>query len=156
MNSYNGYEPKERYAALAWLKKEWAAGTREKTPSSCDICTQQDGYLAYHSEDYSFPYGDHIGRFGLCYICHMMLHCRYKSPIIMKMYIEALEENKCYEPIHGNGWQEFRNSCLVSKFKNRSYKIVKSNNIELYKSMINGDYITESKDSYKPAVGSLF
>jgi len=156
MNSYNGYEPKERYAALAWLKKEWAKGTRKKTPDCCDICGQTEGNLAYHSEDYSFPYGDHIGRFGLCYICHMMLHCRYKSADVMDIYIKALEKNVCFDPIHGNGWKEFRESCLVLKFKTRGYKIVKSNNVELYKKMINGDYAKESKESYKPPVGSLF
>jgi len=156
MNSYNGYEPKQRYAALAWLKKEWAKGTRQKTPTACDICTQTDGYLAYHSEDYSFPFGDHIGRFGLCYICHMMLHCRYKSVDVMAIYIKALEQNICFEPIQKNGWQEFKTSCLVSKFKNREYKIVKSNNVELYKEMINGDYITESKELYNASVGNLF
>jgi len=156
MNSYNGYEPKQRYKALAWLKKEWAKGTRKQTPHECDICTQKDGYLAYHSEDYSFPFGDHIGHFGLCYICHMMLHCRYKSPKVMDTYIEALMQKKCYEPINGNGWVEFRSSCLMSNFNGRNYKIVESNNVELYKEMINGDYITESKELYKPSVGSLF
>ena len=74
----------------------------------------------------------------------------------MATYIKALEKNVCFDPIHGNGWQEFRASCLVSKFKTRGYKIVKFNNVELYKEMINGNYITESKESYKPPVGSLF
>ena len=141
MNSYNGFEPKKRYAALAWLKKEWAQGTREQTPSKCDICTQTEGYLAYHSEDYSFPYGEHIGYFGLCYICHMMLHCRFKNPTLMNGYVKALTERKCYDPIYGNGWQEFRSSCLMNKFNQRDFKIVESNNVELYKSMINGEYI---------------
>ncbi len=141
MNSYNGYEPKERYAALAWLKKEWAAGTREQTPKCCDICGQTEGYLAYHSEDYSFPYGDHIGYFGLCYICHMMLHCRFRNPNLMEKYLWALSEKRQYEPIHGNNWQEFKASCLQDKFNNRDYKIVESINVDLYKAMINGDYI---------------
>ena len=149
MNSYNGYEPKERYAALAWLKKEWAKGTREQTPKCCDICGQTEGHLAYHSEDYSFPFGDHIGYFGLCYICHMMLHCRYRNPSLMKKYIEDLENHKCYEPIYGNGWQEFRSSCLMDQFKNRRFEFVDINNVELYKSMINGDFINHANTQIK-------
>lgn len=30
-----------------------------------------------HSEDYSEPFGDHIGRYTLCYRCHMLVHCRF-------------------------------------------------------------------------------
>lgn len=141
MNSYNGYEPKERYAALAWLKKEWAKGTRKQTPKCCDICGQTEGYLAYHSEDYSYPYGDHIGYFGLCYICHMMLHCRFRNPALMEQYIWALSEKRQYAPIHGNNWREFKTSCLQDKFNHRDYKIVESTNVDLYKAMVNGDYI---------------
>ena len=156
MNSYNGYEPKERYAALAWLKKEWAKGTRKKTPDCCDICGQTEGNLAYHSEDYSYPYGDHIGQFGLCYICHMMLHCRYKSPDVMATYVKALELKLQFDPIYGNGWEEFRRDCLVDKFKNRAYKKVESNNVELYKAMINGDYANSASVSQSKSVGNLF
>ena len=144
MNSYNGYTAKERYAALAWLKKEWAKGTREQTPKCCDICGQTKGQLSYHSEDYSYPYGDHIGFFGLCYICHMMLHCRFRNPKLMSAYVEALKERRCYEPIHGNNWREFKQSCLIEKFNNRDFEIVDSTNVELYESMINGDFIQQS------------
>ena len=76
MNSYNGYSGAQRLKALAWIKKEWANGTRPAKPCSCDVCGQTEGLLMWHSEDYSAPFGDNIGRFGLCYTCHMMIHCR--------------------------------------------------------------------------------
>jgi hypothetical protein len=156
MNSYNGYTPHQRMKALNWLKKEWAAGRREKTPKQCDMCSQTEGNLAYHSEDYSEPYGDHIGQFGLCYTCHMMIHCRYKSADIWNIYIEALTDKKCFEPIYGNGWNVFRQECLQDRFKTRGYTLVETNNVDLMKAIGSGDYAISANVSHSKSVGSLF
>jgi hypothetical protein len=85
--------------AFNWLKGQWEHGTRQMKPNSCDICTQQNGILDYHSENYSSPFGDHIGAFGLCYICHMMLHCRFKNPKTFQIYLDSLKQKKCMSHI---------------------------------------------------------
>jgi len=147
MNSYNGYEPKQRVAAYAWLKKEWAAGRRQKTPKRCDVCFQEKGHLEYHSENYSFPFGDHIGEFGLCYICHMMIHCRFKSKESWNIYIKALEDKKQFIPFTGRSWYGFRIECLIGKFINLKYKIVEKNNVGILKKIDSGAYVAAPKDS---------
>jgi hypothetical protein len=76
MKSYNGFSPAERQKAFDWLKKEYAAGRRSK-PTVCDACGQEHGLIMAHSEDYGAPYGDNIGEWGLCFRCHMMVHCRF-------------------------------------------------------------------------------
>lgn len=76
MKPYNGFSPRMRRAALAWLKRECAAG-RRTPPTVCDACGQHEGLIDAHSEDYSAPFGDHIGRYALCYRCHMAVHCRF-------------------------------------------------------------------------------
>jgi hypothetical protein len=73
---YNGFSPRARRAALTWLKREYAAG-RRTPPTVCDACGQHEGVIDAHSEDYSTPFGDHIGRYALCYRCHMAVHCRF-------------------------------------------------------------------------------
>ena len=89
MNSYNGFEPGQRYRALRWLKGEVAAGRRHP-PTVCEACGQTEGIIEAHSEDYSDPFGDHIGAYGFCYVCHMMIHCRLKAPEAWKDYREAV------------------------------------------------------------------
>lgn len=79
MNSYNGFSPAQRSRALRWLNAEYAAGRRTR-PERCDACGQTAGALQAHSEDYSEPFGAHIGEHGLCYVCHMMIHCRFSAP----------------------------------------------------------------------------
>lgn len=76
MKPYNGFSPRARRAALTWLKREYAAG-RRTPPTVCDACGQHEGVIDAHSEDYSTPFGDHIGRYALCYRCHMAVHCRF-------------------------------------------------------------------------------
>tara|TARA_R100000773_G_scaffold36307_1_gene31302 strand:- start:1602 stop:1847 length:246 start_codon:yes stop_codon:yes gene_type:complete len=78
MKSYNGFTPKERTDAFIWLKGEYASGRREKG-KVCDACGQTKGIVEDHSEDYSYPYGDHIGKYTFCYRCHMMIHCRFRN-----------------------------------------------------------------------------
>lgn len=90
MNSYNGFSPQQRLRALAWLKREYAAGRRVR-PTACDACGQTVGMIEPHSEDYSEPFGDHIGAFGFCYRCHMMLHCRFSARAAWLAYLDAIK-----------------------------------------------------------------
>lgn len=103
VNSYNGFSGAQRTAALRWAKAEEAAGRRAR-PTSCDVCGQDGGHLERHSEDYSGPpYGAHIGAFGLCYRCHMMIHSRFRAPAAFEAYCATLEGGRRYPPT-GRAW----------------------------------------------------
>jgi hypothetical protein len=112
MNSYNNYKPSQRMAALRWFKQQIAKGLRDAVPISCDICKQTEGHLEFHSENYSHPYGDHIGQLGLCYVCHMMLHCRFNSPAKWQLYKTNLGNQIRYKAFKGRNWIKFKNSFL--------------------------------------------
>lgn len=89
MKSYNGFEPEQRERALAWLKREYAAGRRTR-PRICTPCGQTRGIIQHHSEDYSEPFGDHIGAFELCWLCHQMIHSRHRNPQGWDVYREVI------------------------------------------------------------------
>lgn len=115
MNSYNGFEPKQRYAALSWLKKEYEDG-RRTPPVKCDVCGQTEGHIEAHSEDYSAPFGDHIGEFGLCYPCHMVIHCRFRNPRAWKWYRENIRKGgRILMPYHGRFWHRFCREILSAE-----------------------------------------
>jgi hypothetical protein len=106
VNSYNGFSPQQRYRALDWLKGEYRAGRRHR-PTVCDACGQTEGIIEAHSEDYSEPFGDHIGAFGLCYRCHMMIHCRFRSRAAWDTYRQAVREGKRFQAMHSRNFPEF-------------------------------------------------
>lgn len=107
-NPYNGFSSRERDTAYYWLMDEYKAGRRHR-PTCCDACGQDKGFVEPHSEDYSAPYGDHIGGWGLCYRCHMMIHCRFRSPKTWDAYRQAVREGKRAEPIFGRRWGDIQN-----------------------------------------------
>jgi hypothetical protein len=109
MKSYNGFTPTQRMKALGWLKEEWAAGRRVKG-TACDACGQTEGRIDAHSEDYSAPYGDHIGKYTFCYRCHMMIHCRFRNKDAWYQYRKDIKEGKMFEPI----WNNFPLFCKQS------------------------------------------
>lgn len=113
MNSYNGFSPTQRMKALRWLKVEYAAGRRHP-PVRCDVCGQTDGHIEAHSEDYSEPFGDNIGRWGLCYRCHMILHCRFRSPEAFRQYQEILASGKRFVAVRSRAWGAFAKQHLAS------------------------------------------
>jgi hypothetical protein len=101
MNSYNGFSPQQRQDAFNWLKTQ-----KRPEPTTCHACSQTEGPIMFHSEDYSAPYGDHIGQYHLCYICHMMVHCRFRAPERWLEYKRAVAQGFRYEPI-GKNWPLF-------------------------------------------------
>jgi hypothetical protein len=98
MRDYNGFTGAQRLRALAWVRPQYADGTRERA-KVCDACGQTEGVLDRHSEDYSEPFGDHIGAFGLCYTCHMMVHCRFNAPAAWKLYRTAVREGATFPAV---------------------------------------------------------
>jgi len=115
MNSYNGFSGEQRERALAWFKAEKRAGRRDD-PVRCDACGQGLGLMQAHSEDYSEPFGDHIGRFGLCYACHMMIHCRFRNPAAWESYCYAVVDlgGMLQAPFHANDFQRFTTRMLAN------------------------------------------
>jgi hypothetical protein len=68
LKTYNGFNHDQRMRGYRWLQGEYAAGRRAR-PTVCDACGQNEGPIEAHSENYSAPFGDHIGKHGLCYRC---------------------------------------------------------------------------------------
>ena len=89
MNSYNGFSGELRQRSWTWAKAEIKAG-RQAPASKCCACGQTEGPLDYHCEDYSEPFGPHIFEFPMCFVCHMMVHCRFRNTEAWKRYREAI------------------------------------------------------------------
>lgn len=98
MNWYNGFSPEQRSRALAWLKKRQAAGLFPAAATKCMATGQTAGIIDFHSEDYSEPFGPHIGAFQFCYRTHMMIHCRFKSPEAWARYLDLLRRGAVWRP----------------------------------------------------------
>lgn len=95
--SYNGFTPEQRSKAARWLRQQ-----NPPRPTTCDACGQDAARnVTRHSEDYSEPYGPHIGAFSLCYVCHMLVHCRFSAREAYERYVGLLETGlrarPCYE-----------------------------------------------------------
>ena len=132
MNSYNGYTPQQRTKALKWFRAAQARGEKSRHPESCDICGQTEGHLEWHSEDYSEPFDlDHIGKFGLCYPCHMMIHCRFKNKEAWKVYGESIKEGFRFR-IKGRNWQDFAQFFLYEKCRNIGRFHAENTNYQLF------------------------
>jgi len=106
MNAYNGFKPALRFKALQWLKGE-VAGGRRSNPVKCGCCGQTKGIIEAHSEDYSEPFGDNIGKYGLCYRCHMMIHCRFKHKGAWNVYRAQVLSGMQFEPMYARDFRRF-------------------------------------------------
>lgn len=116
MNSYNGFPGEQRRRALAWIRREQAAGRRVRG-KTCEACGQEHGQLDGHSEDYSEPFGDHIGRFTLCFRCHMIVHCRFRWPAAFETYREQVKLGAVFEPIEKRDFGRIMREHLHAKDK---------------------------------------
>lgn len=97
MNSYNGFSGDQRARAQRWMNEQWRTGKLER-PSCCDACGQVDGAIHGHAEDYSEPFGPHLQEYWLCFLCHMMLHCRFRNPEAWERYREQLRQGARFAP----------------------------------------------------------
>lgn len=77
MKSYNGFSPAQRNAIGPHLQERRNNGIEWHRPQ-CDACGA--GETSGHSEDYSAPYGPHIGAYTLCRKCHHAVHTRERYP----------------------------------------------------------------------------
>ena len=90
---YNGFTPKERNNAFRWLMQE-IIENRRILRTICEACGSENGRP--HSEDYSEPFGDHIGAYILCDRCHKSyLHSiRHRRPDSWKQYLKNLRQQQ--------------------------------------------------------------
>lgn len=114
MKAYNGFSAQHRQRALKWFREEQKQG-RRAYPTRCDACGQDQGLIDSHSEDYSAPFGDHIGRFSLCFTCHMMIHCRHRAPLAFEVYRESIERGARYAPFKIRDFPTFSRQFLKKK-----------------------------------------
>ena len=109
MKPYNGFTPQQRQEAFNWLKEQ-----NKPKPTICEACGQEWGLIEPHSEDYSKPFGEHIGKYGLCYICHSMIHCRFRAREEWLNYIENVEKKGLiYVNPYYRNWLDFRTRFLM-------------------------------------------
>jgi hypothetical protein len=101
MNSYNGYPGSVRDRSARWVRSEIQAG-RIPPPAECCICSQREGCLQYHAEDYSEPFGAHLTQFPICLRCHCVLHTRFRYPVRWTRYLEQLERGAVYPPLQNS------------------------------------------------------
>ena len=93
---YNGFSAAHRTKAGAWFTAQG-----KPKPTTCKVCLQTKGWRGWHSEDYSEPFGPHIGEHGLCFVCHMMLHCRFRNPEAFEVYRTLIRAGARFAPIFG-------------------------------------------------------
>lgn len=74
MKSYNGFSATQRAAIGPYLRERIRDGVVWHRPC-CDACGSTE-HVSGHSEDYSTPYGPHIGAYTLCRKCHNAVHNR--------------------------------------------------------------------------------
>jgi hypothetical protein len=120
LKTYNGFDHDQRMKGYRWLQREYAAGRRAR-PTVCDACRQAEGPIDAHSEDYSAPFGDHIGRFGLCYRCHMAVHTRFNNREAWEAYKHHVALGRIFYPI-GKNFRRFAAENLRSRLKDVPFK----------------------------------
>lgn len=90
-NPYNGFTAAERTLAGNWYRTRLRQGIGPQH-TTCQVCLRQGGTVKGHSEDYSKPYGPHIGEHSVCYPCHMAVHARFKYPGPFKRYATQMRD----------------------------------------------------------------
>jgi hypothetical protein len=112
MNDYNGFTGNQRNKAQAWLNGQWSAGTLER-PCECVACGQTLGVIDAHAEDYSEPFeAGKTDQYHLCFICHMMVHCRFRNRPAWHKYRRALMAGAVFTAWTGRNFPRFKASFL--------------------------------------------
>lgn len=109
-NDYNGFNPTEQARAKRWIEKMIQAGKLDR-PTSCHGCGApggQDCVLFIHTEDYSEPFGPHTAKHHLCYVCHMILHSRFRCPKQWLNYLDGLRKGKIFPRFPQADWDRFK------------------------------------------------
>lgn len=101
---YNGFTPAERAKGGAAYNAAIRSGV-VKSPTQCEACQAAEGVTG-HNEDYETP----LQFFEVCFLCHMMIHCRYRDVGRWQLYLSLLDEGAVLARV--SGWPEFREKYL--------------------------------------------
>lgn len=112
-NPYNDFPPNARTKAGQWYRRQVASGLLV-VDDNCMTCGSPQRVNG-HSEDYSSPYGPHIGAFDLCWFCHMMIHCRKRNLIAWDRYCEHVEDTGLWFPCNGYDFDRFKGEFLANR-----------------------------------------
>lgn len=95
--TWKGWTPSQRNTSYRKTKKAIKAGLIPERPSRCARCGQDEGILDWHNTDYRDPikYLE-----GLCYRCHMVLHCAHLNPQAAERYWAEVAGGKIYPALH--------------------------------------------------------
>ena len=96
MVTWQGWTDKQRNASARQTREAIKAGKIAAKPSECKFCGQTEGILEWHNPDYSDPV-KYLQ--GLCYRCHMVLHCEHLNPQSAKEYWDEIRRGKRYTPL---------------------------------------------------------
>ena len=112
MKDYNGFASSQRNKAQRWLNAQWARGSLPR-PVRCVACGQDQGVIDAHAEDYSEPFAPcKTDGFHLCFVCHMMVHCRHRNEARWQEYRQHVETGSRPKAFVRRDWPRFQKGFL--------------------------------------------
>ena len=115
MKGYNGFSGEQRARAQSWLNSQWRSGALVR-PVACVACGQTAQPIDAHAEDYSEPFRKGLtDGFHLCFICHMMVHCRHRSEEAWRVYRQMVESGGRAIPVGGRHFPAFQQKFLTGQ-----------------------------------------
>ncbi len=89
MTTYNGFCAKFRDMVSHHQKKNFDSGKWIR-PTVCEMCGNDTGFIATHTEDYGQP-GNWT---ALCQSCHGILHRRFQHPTTWFSLVDRMDTEK--------------------------------------------------------------
>jgi hypothetical protein len=115
LKGYNGFTGEQRDLAQSWLNAQWRSGALAR-PLNCCACGQTAQPIDAHAEDYSEPFRKGLtDEFHLCFICHMMVHCRHRSQEAWCLYRHMVESGGRAIPVGGRHFPAFQQKFLTGQ-----------------------------------------
>ena len=115
LKTYNSFNGEQRARAQSWLNSQWRSGALAR-PVACTACDQTAQPIDAHAEDYSEPFRkDVTDAFHLCFICHMMVHCRHRSQEAWRVYRQMVESGGRAIPVGGRHFPAFQQKFLTGQ-----------------------------------------
>jgi hypothetical protein len=112
VKDYNGFTSQQRDRAQRWLNAQWAGGSLAR-PNVCRACGQTEPPIDAHAEDYSEPFKAGVtDGYHLCFVCHMMVHCRANNPRVWERYCEMIAKGGRPKWREGRSFPKFQERFL--------------------------------------------
>jgi hypothetical protein len=115
LKNYNGFSGEQRTRAQSWLNSQWRSGALAR-PVACIACGQTAQPIDAHAEDYSQPIRKGVtDAFHLCFVCHMMVHCRHRNQEAWRIYRQMVESGGRAIPVRGRHFPTFQQKFLTGQ-----------------------------------------